>query len=519
MQNLLEIVRHWAIKSPNRPLAYEGDKVFTYSEVYKRARRLSGGLKKLGITKGMRVGALMYNQCIWNDLYYGLSAAGCILVPLNWRLAGPELVYQLNDSGCKMIIFDKEFAKVVAEIKRELRTVQYYFCTGDGASVEDAMPYELLLDAEPFEVKVTENDPIAIYYTGGTTGLAKGVIATHKNILTNAFQMITEANYLSDDHVVLHLAPMFHVADGAVNFPLTMRGCSHCYIRFFSVPELLKTIERYKVTVGMFPVTILNMVINHPGISNYDISSMKLIIYGTAPIAPDLLRRCIDVFKCDFAQSYGMTEASPCLTWLHREDHVVDPANEKMMHRLRSAGRALFGVQLRVVDRKGNDVKPGEVGEVVAKADNIMVGYWGKPLETEEVLKDGWYYTKDLAQIDEDGYIYIVDRAKDMIISGGENIYSVEVENILYKHQAILEAAVIGVPDAKWGEAVKACIVLKPGAKATESEIIDFCKANIASYKSPKSVEFLDALPRSGAGKILKRELRDKYWENSERKI
>jgi long-chain acyl-CoA synthetase len=313
---------------------------------------------------------------------------------------------------------------------------------------------------------------------------------------------------------------MFHLADGAANFAITLAGGSHVSVKAFEPLAVLKTIEKYKVTCALLVPTMINMLINHPDVGKYDLSSMRLIWYGASPIAPEVLQRAMDIFKCDFCQLYGMTEAGPILTVLLPKDHIVDSNDPKSVKKLMSAGRQIIGVQLRVVDKSGKDVKPGEVGEVIAKGDNIMVGYWGKPVETEEVLtKDGWYWTRDLAEIDENGYIYIVDRAKDMIISGGENIYSIEVESVLYKHPAVLEAAVIGCPDEKWGEAVKACVVLKPGMKATESEIIDFCKKRIASYKCPKSVDFLDALPKSGAGKIMKRELREKYWKGRPRRV
>ncbi len=499
-------------------MVYEGDRTFTYEEIFKRAKCFAGGLRSLGLKKGMRVGVLMFNNYRWYDLYYGLSAAGCILVPLNFRLANPEIIYQLNDSGCKMLIFDPEFTEVVQDIRGSLKTVEYYVYTGNESPFEGAIPYDKLLDAEPFVADVTPDDVFGIYYTGGTTGLAKGVMLTHRNILANAFHAVTHIN-LTKDHIAMHAAPMFHLADGAINFAITLVGGAHVSVKAFEPLAVLETIEKYRVTIALLVPTMINMLVNHPDVEKYDLSSMKMLFYGASPIAPDLLQRAMDVFKCDFCQLYGMTEAAPILTALLPEDHRVNPDDPKSVKRLRSAGREITGVEVRVVDKNGNDVKPGEVGEVIARGDNIMLGYWGKPLETEEVLVDGWYWTRDLAEIDEDNYIYIVDRAKDMIISGAENIYSIEVENAIYKHPAVLEAAVIGVPSEKWGEEVKACVVLKPGMKATEEEIIEHCKKYIASYKCPKSVDFMESLPKSGAGKILKRELREKYWKGFERRV
>jgi long-chain acyl-CoA synthetase len=519
MQNLIEQVRHWTVYKPNSVMVYEGEKTFTYAEIYDRARRFAGGLKKMGINKGMRIGVLMFNNYRWYDIYYGLAAAGCILVPLNYRLANPEIEYQINDSGCKMIVFDPEFTKVMNDIKGNLKSVEHYVYTADEAPFQGAIPYETLLNADPFEADVKENDVFGIYYTGGTTGLAKGVMLTHKNILANAFQLCTHTK-LAANHLALHAAPMFHLADGASNFAVTLAGGSHVSVKAFEPVAVFKAIEKYKATAALLVPTMINMLANHPDAGKYDLSSMRLIWYGASPIAPDLLQRALNLFKCDFYQLYGMTEAGPIVTVLLPEDHIVEAHDPKSAKKLRAAGRSVIGVHMRVVDKTGKDVKPGGIGEVFAKGDNIMAGYWGKPVETEEVLsKDGWYYTRDLAETDEDGYIYIVDRAKDMIISGGENIYTVEVENALYKHPAVLEATVIGVPDERWGEAVKACVVLKPGVKAVESDIIDFCKKHIAAYKCPKSVDFLDAIPKSGAGKILKRELREIYWKGHARGV
>lgn len=519
MRSLLDQVLHWTIYKANNTMVYEGDRTFTYREIFDRARRLAGGLKKMGIKKGMRVGALMFNHYRWYDLYYGLSAAGCILVPLNYRLAGPEILYQLNDSGCKMMIFDPEFVKVVEDIRGSLKTVEHFVFTGKEMPFSGAIDYDNLLDAEPFEEDVTEDDVFGIYYTGGTTGLAKGVILTHKNIIANAFNLCVHTK-LSSDHLAMHAAPMFHLADGASNFAVTLAGGQHTSVKAFDPLAVLKAIQRYKVTCALMVPTMINMLINHPDVGKYDLSSMKLIWYGASPISPDVLKRAMDVFKCDFCQLYGMTEAGPIVTVLLPEDHCINSDDPKSARKLRSAGRVITGVQMRIVDRDGNDTKPGGIGEVHARGNNIMPGYWAKPIESEEVLtREGWYQTRDLAEIDDEGYIYIVDRAKDMIISGAENIYTVEVENAIYKHQSVLEVAVVAVPDDRWGEAVKACVVLKPGMSAKEEDIINFCKTQIASYKCPKSIDFLDAIPKSGAGKILKRELREKYWKGHVRRV
>ncbi|MBN2515901.1 MAG: long-chain-fatty-acid--CoA ligase [Deltaproteobacteria bacterium] len=519
MRSLLDQVRHWVVKEPQKFMVYDEDRKFTYEQIYDRARRFSGGLRKLGVGKKARIGVIMFNSYRWYDLYYGLSAAGCILVPLNFRLANPEILYQINDSGCKVLIFDPEFTNVVQGIKSSLKTVEHFVYTGETSPFDEAIPYDSLLDAEPFEENITPDNVFGIYYTGGTTGLAKGVMLSHKNILANALNFATDVHF-GADHVQLSAAPMFHLADGAMNFTITLTGGAHASIKAFEPVAVFQAIEKFKCTTALLVPTMINMLNNHPDATKYDLSSLRLIVYGASPIAPDVLQKAIDLFQCDFCQLYGMTEAGPILTVLQPEDHKVDPDNPESVKLLRSCGREVTGVQLRVVDKDGNDAKPGEAGEIWARGDNIMMGYWGKPIETEEVLhEDGWYETRDIAQMDENNYLYVVDRSKDMIISGAENIYTVEVENAVYKHPAVLEAAVIGVPDDRWGEVVKACVVLKQGMPVTESELIEFCRQHIASYKCPKSVDFMGSIPKSGAGKILKRELREMYWKEHERRV
>lgn len=519
MQSLLDQVRYWATTEPDRVMVREGDRTYSYGEMFDRARRLAGGLGKLGIRKGDRVAVLLFNQSRWYDLYYGAAAAGCALVPINYRLAAPEIAYQLNDSGCKALVYEPDFAKVVQELRPSLKTVQHLVNTADPAAHGGTVSYDALLDAPPTEADVRERDVFGIYYTGGTTGLAKGVVLSHKAILANATQLALDSQ-MRGDHVAMHAAPMFHLADGAVNFTVTMVGGTHVSVRAFEPVVVLQCIERHKVTLALLVPTMINALVNHPAARQHDLRSMRSLYYGASPIAPEVLQKAMALFGCDFYQLYGMTEAGPILTVLRPEDHRVDPSRPESVKRLRAAGRPIIGVRLRVVNPEGKDVAVGEVGEVVAKGDNLMTEYWAKPAETKEVLDaDGWYHTRDLAELDAQGYVYIVDRAKDMIISGGENIYTVEVEAALYKHPAVLEASVIGVPDARWGEAVKACVVLKPGASASADELIAHCKGLIASYKCPKSVDFLDALPKSAAGKMLKRELRKTYWKDQSRGV
>ena len=518
MRNLLGQLEHWNKLTPTREFVYDGDVVLTFAQAYDRALRFAGGLKSLGLITGDRVAPLVLNGYRWYDIYYGFSAGRFVNVPLNYRLAGPELAHQINDSGAKVVIIDPVFKNLIIKIKDQIPNVEHFVYIGDEAPFEEAIPYDSLLDEDPYIAdNAQENDLFGIYYTGGTTGLAKGVMLTHKNIISNAYHLVS-AMKLDENERTLHSAPMFHLADGAINFAITMQGGSHVLVNF-EPTTVLKAIQTYKPTSTLWVPTMINMLANSPNIADFDLLSLNYIFYGASPISPALLRRAADVFKCEFVQLYGMTEAGPILTILSPTDHKQGLTDRDREYQLKAAGRQIIGVEVRVVDKHGKDVQPGEVGEIIARGDNIMQGYWNRDKETAEALIDGWYWSKDMARIDTDRYVYIVDRAKDMIISGGENVYSVEVEDAIMNHPAVLETAVIGIPHKDWGEQVHAVVVLKPEMSTTEDELRAHCKELIASYKVPKTVEFVQELPKSGAGKLLKKDLREKYWEGTDRNV
>jgi long-chain acyl-CoA synthetase len=358
---------------------------------------------------------------------------------------------------------------------------------------------------------------LGLFYTSGTTGEPKGVMLTHRNMLSNIANSQGIYEYLSSD-IYLHAAPMFHLADGAAVFTHTSNGATQAFIPRFDPKHVLETIARERVSLILLVPTMINFLLNHPDLDSYDLSSLRHVTYGASPIAPDLLRRAMKAFACGFGQGYGLTEASPLLTVLSQEDHAI--TDEKSERRLASCGKPVPGVEVRVVREDGSDARPGDVGEIIARGPNIMVGYWKRPEDTKEVLGDGWLHTGDLATVDEDGYIYLVDRKKDMIVTGGENVYSTEVEAVLYSHPSIKEAAVIPVPDADWGEAVHACVVLRDGKQTTAEELVEFCRERLANYKVPRSIEFIEGeLPKGGTGKILKKQLRERYWKDQRRRI
>jgi long-chain acyl-CoA synthetase len=510
---------------PDRPAVVDGDTRLTWREVDARTRRLAAGLRGLGMRTGDRVAVLALNSFRYLELYYGIPRMGGIIVPLNHRFAPAELAYTLNDSGAVALVVDEALAPVAATILPELQSMRHLIFAGDEAAPAGLHGYEDLLerpggpvgeDAEP-----DPGDVAGIFYTGGTTGEAKGVMLTHANLHANALHYLIHLGIRAEDNY-LHVPPMFHLADGPTSFCVTMVGGCHTILPRFDPLALLETIQRERATHCLLVPTMVNALIQVPTIGAYDLSSWKLLIYAASPIAPDVLRAAMRLLPCDFLQGYGMTEAAPCLTCLSVDDHraiVRAEPGSPVARRVASCGRPMVGVDVRVVDAAGEEVAPGEIGEIVARGPNVMKGYWNKAEETAYGLRGGWLHTGDLATVDAEGYIYIVDRLKDMIVSGGENVYSTEVEAALYAHPAVLEAAVIGVPDQSWGERVHAVVVLKPDRLATADEIVAVCRDRIAGYKVPRSVEFADALPKSGAGKILKRALRERYWRDRERQV
>jgi len=356
-----------------------------------------------------------------------------------------------------------------------------------------------------------------IFYTGGTTGFPKGVMLTHANMVTSALGALASGEFFTPGGRYLHAAPMFHLADIAGWVAQTLRGGTHVIVPMFEPVAVMKAIAAHRVTDVLLVPTMIQMLVDHPAVGEHDLSSLNRLLYGASPIPEAVLDRAMKALpQVGFVQAYGMTELSPIATLLGPEDHGAAGREAGL---LRSAGRAAPHAEVRIVDAEGVEVPRGEVGEIVVRGGHVTPGYWNKPEETAAALRDGWMHTGDGGRMDAHGYVYIVDRIKDMIVSGGENVYSVEVENAVARHAAVAACAVIGVPDAEWGERVHAVVVCKPGAQATEAEIREHAKTLIAGYKAPRSVEFVEALPVSGAGKILKRELRKKYWEGTDRAV
>jgi acyl-CoA synthetase (AMP-forming)/AMP-acid ligase II len=412
---------------------------------------------------------------------------------------------------------EKDFVDVLNSIRHEIDGVRNFICLD--AAVENMAHYESLISRFPASEPLDEievDDACVLFYTSGTTGRPKGAIHTHKSLIAEATRV--PHRDLGSDDVALCVMPFFHVGGAAAYlFPAFACGATLVVHRSFDETQVLQAIEKEKITyIYLVPAMIIRLL-EHPDLDTYDLSSLRSVAYTGAPMPIEALKKGIDRFGQVFIQFLGQTETLN-LTVLKKQDHKVKGSPQETK-RLESAGKPLAADELRIVDEQGQDVPPGEAGEIIARSDRVMQGYWQAPQETAKTIKDGWLYTGDVGQMDEDGYVYIVDRKKDMIISGGENIYSREVEEVLYMHPAVIEAAVVGTPDEKWGESVKAVLVLKPGASASEEEIIDFCKEHLASYKKPRSVEFWDGLPRTGSGKVRKNEIRERYWEGYEKRV
>ncbi|MEH6405015.1 MAG: long-chain fatty acid--CoA ligase [Sneathiella sp.] len=496
-----------------------GDRVRTWGQFKDRVQRFAGALQDLQVVAGERVAILAHNSDRYLEFYYATPWSGAVFVPVNTRLAVPEFAYWLTDSGSEVLLVDDAFAGIVPELKTLVPNLREIIYIGDGVTPDGMLSYEKLIeDANPVEDAGRGGDDLAgLFYTGGTTGVSKGVMLSHNNFMVNTLNAMP-AFHFTDDGRWLHVAPMFHIADGCAVFGATMGLSAHVFIPGFTPAGTMQAVQDHKVTNTLLVPTMVNMLVNDPTLKDYDMSSLTDIVYGASPMPEAVIVKAFEVLPdCGFTHAYGQTECAPLVTFTGPEFHVLEGPNAG---RFKSAGRPAYCVDVRIFDEQDNTVPTGTVGEVCVRGDNVMLGYWNKPEQTKEALRGGWMHTGDGGYMDEDGFVYIVDRVKDMIISGGENVYSAEVENALYQHPAVDTCAVIGIPHEKWGEQVHAIVHLAPGQTANEQELIDHSHTLIASFKCPRSVSFLEhALPLSGAGKILKNDLRKPYWAGQKKSV
>ena len=503
---------------PAKTAVLDGERSFTYSQIGERVAALARFFQVQGIEPDDRISVLEVNSHAYLETYYAAAGVGAILNPLNYRLAPKEIAYILRDSGSRWLLANTQFATQVQGLFEEDTPLEGIIWINGSATTPGSIAcyeYENAIETHQgfFEpIPVREDNIAHLYYTSGTTGRPKGVMLSHKNVCLHALGTIAELK-LTDSDIWGHIAPMFHLADAWATFAFTWVGACHVMVGQFEPETVMSTIETRRITLSNLIPTMLNLMIKHPRIGEFDFSSLRVILSGGAPIAPQVVRSIMESFGCDYIQTYGMTETSPYLTFSILKQHLLDLSPEDQIKYKSKTGRPFIGVDLKVVDEKASPVAADEqqVGEIWVRGDTVTRGYWNRPDETEQAFTDGWLRTGDLAVVDTEGYVNIVDRKKDMIVTGGENVYSTEVENVLYMHPKVLEAAVFGIPDEKWGEAVTAAVVLKQDETATETEIIEFCKEYQASYKAPKSIVFLDELPKTGSGKITKKVLRDTH--------
>jgi len=516
--NLADMVRARA-KNHGDAVAFEFEgRQTSFAQFDVLTNRVANALKATGVRPRERVAYLGKNSDSYFELLLGAIKANVVMAPVNWRLAGPEIAFIVEDCKAPVLFAGPEFIELVDRIRPQLPSVRTFVAT-EGAA-PGWLSYAAWRDAqigEDPQVPIDRKDIAIQLYTSGTTGKPKGAMLSHANffnLVETGRDQKPDWNKWNEDDVSLVAMPIFHIGGSGWGVMGLYHGAKGVIAREFDPTKVLDFFEQSGITKLFMVPAAMQFVVRQPRARSVDFSRLKYMLYGASPIPAALLKECIEVFKCGFVQMYGMTETTGTIVALPPEDHVEG------MERMRSAGKALPGVELAILDVYGNLLPPREVGEIATRSGSNMAGYWNLPEATAKTLgSDGWLRTGDAGYMDSDGYLYIHDRIKDMIISGGENIYPAEVESAICDHPDVAEVAVVGVPDDRWGEAVKAIVVMKQGKEATAADIINFTRERIAGFKTPKSVEFIEALPRNPSGKILRRHLRDPYWAGKDRQV
>ena len=509
---------HWARETPGRTALVFGDARVPYAALHEQVLRCVAALRAAGIGPGDRVGHMGLNHPDYVVLMQAAARVGAVLAPVNWRLVATEVAWILQDAGIRLLLADSAFLPVIEAAAGETGIERILLTDAARDGEPDFAHWVAAHEPDPVAVAAAPDDVVLQLYTSGTTGFPKGALLTHRSLLgTIEKGALTGEDWSrwDEDDVALVAMPLFHIGGTGWALHALEAGATAVILARPDIEAIIETIEAERVTKAFAVPAVLNMIIHHPRAKTADLSSMTELLYGASPIPLEVLKGAMATFaNARFIQCYGATETSGTVVYLPPSDH--DVAGNR---RMRGCGKPFPGNEVRIVDAELRGLPPGEVGEIAVKSVSVMKGYHNNPEATAKAIRDGWYLTGDAGWMDEDGYLTIQDRVKDMIVSGAENIYPAEVENALAAHPAVRDSAVIGVPDAKWGEAVKAIVVLKEGASATAEDLIAHCRRHIAGYKCPKSVDFVSELPRNPSGKILKKELRKPYWEGRERQV
>ena len=517
--HLTQFLNSAADTFPNKIASIDGERQHTWSAWRDRMARLAAALRGLGMAADDSVAILALNSDRYTEFLYGVWWAGGAVVPMNTRWSAAENAYSLNDSGAQILFIDRNFVPMLDAIRAKAKGVRTIVYVGDDDAPEGMLSFEeLIAQNAPCEDAQRGGEELAgLFYTGGTTGFPKGVMLPHRALWYNAIAIAKEVR-LDRDTRYLHAAPMFHMADFGFNTAIAMVGGCNVFIPSFEPEATMNAQETHRVNNMLLVPTMLGVILAHPTFKPERLKMLKSCIYGASPMPEGLLRQAMQVMPhVNFYQAYGQTEMAPIVSILLPEDHVLDGPKSV---RLRSAGLPAIGCEIKIIDEHGNIVPRGTVGEIAVRSLGTMLGYWQLAEQTEKTLVNGWVHTGDGAYQDEDGFIYIVDRMKDMIVSGGENVFSAEVESVISTHPNVAAVAVIGIPSDQWGESVHAIIIPKPGTNPDEASIIAHCKAHIAGYKCPRSITLRsEPFPMSGAGKVLKRELRAPYWDGQTRSV
>ena len=513
MQVFGDIPRLNAKRYPDKMALIMDDNHLTFRQLNQQTNQLAHGLMSLGVGPGDKVGIFSYNCIEFVVAYYAIAKCGGVVVPLNFRYKRDELTYAVNNAAPKVLFFGSDFISPVDEARADFDSLVHLVAIS-GEPLEEGLTFTNVMEGRSISepaIKVDPASPCTIMYTSGTTGAPKGVLASHSAWLNTYVGMIVEGDVLQDE-IALVPIPLFHGGGmhATLQPTLVMGGTVVIMGRGFDPDRILSAVNHYKVTMTMWVPTQLAMLVNHPNTPKYDTSTLKKIWYGSSPISPTVLGASMDLFKAGFYQWYGLTETG-MVSVLRPEDHV---------ERSQCTGREFFSADLRVVNEKGEDTPVGEVGEVISAQEPMgMIGYYKMEEVTKRSIRDGWIHTADLARVEGDGYFTVVDRLTDMIISGGENIYPQEIENVISSHSGVGEVTVFGIPDEIYGESVCAVVVKKEGHQLGEEEIINLCASKLAGYKKPKKVAFVDELPKTPSGKVTKNVLRDPYWAGRRERV